>query len=105
VYCKQLLTDGSFLKRSDDTCHEPKLPTSKPCAKVDCPPQLVMREWSKVSSHQQGGTKTFSCNMSSNDFCLGEDDVWEQEIHRLAKGFARLVPVDTVAVHPCLQPD
>ncbi|KFP34461.1 ADAMTS-like 3, partial [Colius striatus] len=49
VYCKQLLTDGSFLKHSDDTCQEPKLPTSKPCAKVDCPPQLVVEEWSKCS--------------------------------------------------------
>ncbi|KFW10919.1 ADAMTS-like 3, partial [Eurypyga helias] len=49
VYCKQLLTDGSFLKHSDDTCQELKLPTSKPCAKVDCPPQLVVGEWSKCS--------------------------------------------------------
>ncbi|XP_074901238.1 ADAMTS-like protein 3 isoform X1 [Buteo buteo] len=49
VYCRQLLTDGSFLKHSDDTCLEPKLPTSKPCAKVDCPPQLVVGEWSKCS--------------------------------------------------------
>ncbi|PKU45494.1 adamts-like protein 3 [Limosa lapponica baueri] len=48
VYCKQLLTDGSFLKHSDDTCQGPKLPTSKPCAKVDCPPQLVVGEWSKI---------------------------------------------------------
>uniref|UniRef100_A0A8C9L739 ADAMTS like 3 n=1 Tax=Pavo cristatus TaxID=9049 RepID=A0A8C9L739_PAVCR len=49
VYCKQLLTDGSFLKHSDDTCREPKLPTTKSCAKVDCPPQLVVGEWSKCS--------------------------------------------------------
>ncbi|XP_026712235.1 ADAMTS-like protein 3 isoform X1 [Athene cunicularia] len=49
VYCKQLLTDGSFLKHSDDTCQEPKLATTKPCAKVDCPPQLVVGEWSKCS--------------------------------------------------------
>ncbi|XP_077642133.1 ADAMTS-like protein 3, partial [Lonchura striata] len=47
VSCKQLLTDGSFLKHPDDTCQEPKLPTSKACAKVDCPPQLVFGEWSK----------------------------------------------------------
>uniref|UniRef100_A0A8C3M1R4 ADAMTS like 3 n=1 Tax=Chrysolophus pictus TaxID=9089 RepID=A0A8C3M1R4_CHRPC len=49
VYCKQLLTDGSFLKHSDDTCQEPKLPTTKSCAKVDCPPQVVVGEWSKCS--------------------------------------------------------
>ncbi|NXB92812.1 ATL3 protein, partial [Vidua chalybeata] len=49
VSCKQLLTDGSFLKHPDDTCQEPKLPTSKACAKVDCPPQLVFGEWSKCS--------------------------------------------------------
>lgn len=52
VSCKQLLTDGSFLKHPDDTCQEPKLPTSKACAKVDCPPQLVFGEWSKVSKPQ-----------------------------------------------------
>ncbi|XP_013812745.2 ADAMTS-like protein 3 [Apteryx mantelli] len=49
VYCKQLLTDGSFLKHPDEVCQEPKLPDSKPCAKVDCPPQLVVGEWSKCS--------------------------------------------------------
>nr|XP_014437122.1 ADAMTS-like protein 3 isoform X2 [Pelodiscus sinensis] len=49
VHCKQLLTDGSFLKLSDEICQEPRLPARKSCAKVDCPPQLVAGEWSKCS--------------------------------------------------------
>uniref|UniRef100_A0A8C2UB35 ADAMTS like 3 n=1 Tax=Coturnix japonica TaxID=93934 RepID=A0A8C2UB35_COTJA len=49
VYCKQLLTDGSFLKHSDDTCQDPKLPTTKSCAKVDCPPQLFASFLSQCS--------------------------------------------------------
>ncbi|XP_008163635.2 ADAMTS-like protein 3 isoform X1 [Chrysemys picta bellii] len=49
VHCKQLLTDGSFLKLSDEICQEPRLSAHKLCAKVDCPPQLVEGEWSKCS--------------------------------------------------------
>uniref|UniRef100_A0A8C9U8H2 ADAMTS like 3 n=1 Tax=Serinus canaria TaxID=9135 RepID=A0A8C9U8H2_SERCA len=49
VSCKQLLTDGSFLKHPDDTCQEPKLPTSKACAKVDCPPHLTASFLSQCS--------------------------------------------------------
>ncbi|KYO21121.1 ADAMTS-like protein 1 [Alligator mississippiensis] len=49
IYCKQLLTDGSFLKLSDEVCQESKLSSSKPCAKIDCPPQIVIGEWSKCS--------------------------------------------------------
>uniref|UniRef100_A0A8D0L1A5 ADAMTS like 3 n=1 Tax=Sphenodon punctatus TaxID=8508 RepID=A0A8D0L1A5_SPHPU len=49
VSCKQLLTDGSFLKVADEACQEPRLPVRKPCAKTDCPPQLIVGEWSRCS--------------------------------------------------------
>uniref|UniRef100_A0A8C8SUX3 ADAMTS like 3 n=1 Tax=Pelusios castaneus TaxID=367368 RepID=A0A8C8SUX3_9SAUR len=49
VHCKQLLTDGSFLKLSDEICQEPRIPARKSCAKVDCPPQPVVGEWSQCS--------------------------------------------------------
>ncbi|KAJ7311057.1 hypothetical protein JRQ81_006655, partial [Phrynocephalus forsythii] len=44
VTCQQLLMDGSFRKLAEDKCHEPRLSTHKPCAKTDCPPQLVVGE-------------------------------------------------------------
>ncbi|XP_054858272.1 ADAMTS-like protein 3 [Eublepharis macularius] len=49
VTCRQLLMDGSSLKLPDDRCQEPRLSPHKPCAKTDCPPQLVVGEWSRCS--------------------------------------------------------
>uniref|UniRef100_A0A8D0BGF9 ADAMTS like 3 n=1 Tax=Salvator merianae TaxID=96440 RepID=A0A8D0BGF9_SALMN len=49
VTCQQLLMDGSFLKLANERCHGARLSTHKPCAKIDCPPQLVVGEWSKCS--------------------------------------------------------
>uniref|UniRef100_A0ABM5EYL0 ADAMTS-like protein 3 isoform X2 n=1 Tax=Pogona vitticeps TaxID=103695 RepID=A0ABM5EYL0_9SAUR len=49
VTCQQLLMDGSFLKLAEERCREPRLSTQKPCAKADCPPQLVVGEWSRCS--------------------------------------------------------
>ncbi|XP_074090087.1 ADAMTS-like protein 3 isoform X2 [Macrotis lagotis] len=49
VTCRQLLTDGSFLNLSDELCQEPKASSHKSCARTDCPPQLVLGDWSKCS--------------------------------------------------------
>ncbi|KAM6426747.1 ADAMTS-like protein 3 isoform 4-T6 [Liasis olivaceus] len=49
VTCQQLLMDGSFLKLSNGKCPEPRLPSSRECAKLDCPPQLVVGQWSRCS--------------------------------------------------------
>nr|XP_060611878.1 ADAMTS-like protein 3 [Anolis sagrei ordinatus] len=57
VTCQQLRMDGSFLKLPDESCHEPKLSTHKPCAKTDCPPQLVLEEWSRCSVSCGVGTQ------------------------------------------------
>ncbi|KAJ6662769.1 hypothetical protein lerEdw1_010973 [Lerista edwardsae] len=57
VTCRQLLMDGSFLKLADEKCHEPRLSTHKPCAKIDCPPELVVGEWSKCSVSCGAGTQ------------------------------------------------
>uniref|UniRef100_A0A803SZV5 Ig-like domain-containing protein n=1 Tax=Anolis carolinensis TaxID=28377 RepID=A0A803SZV5_ANOCA len=57
VTCQQLRMDGSFLKLPDERCHEPKLSTHKPCAKTDCPPQLVLEEWSRCSVSCGVGTQ------------------------------------------------
>nr|XP_028561741.1 ADAMTS-like protein 3 [Podarcis muralis] len=57
VTCQQLLMDGSFLKLADERCHESRLSTQKPCAKTDCPPQLIVGEWSKCSVSCGVGTQ------------------------------------------------
>ncbi|XP_077173364.1 ADAMTS-like protein 3 [Paroedura picta] len=49
VTCRQLLMDGSSLELPDSRCHELRMPAHKPCAKTDCPPQLVVGEWSQCS--------------------------------------------------------
>ncbi|XP_030045487.1 ADAMTS-like protein 3 isoform X1 [Microcaecilia unicolor] len=49
VSCKRLLADGSFLSFSDELCQEQKLSTFRSCATTDCPPQIVLGEWSKCS--------------------------------------------------------
>ncbi|KAH0620007.1 hypothetical protein JD844_014500 [Phrynosoma platyrhinos] len=59
VTCQQLLMDGSFLKLPDESCHEPKLSTHKPCAKTDCPPQLVLEEWSRIGRNQKFHTNIY----------------------------------------------
>ncbi|XP_066491516.1 ADAMTS-like protein 3 [Tiliqua scincoides] len=57
VTCRQLLMDGSFLKLPDEKCREPRLSTHKPCAKIDCLPELVVGEWSKCSVSCGAGTQ------------------------------------------------
>ncbi|XP_062998643.1 ADAMTS-like protein 3 [Elgaria multicarinata webbii] len=57
VTCQQLLMDGSFLKLTDEKCHEPRLSSHKPCAKTDCPPRLVLGEWSRCSVSCGAGTQ------------------------------------------------
>ncbi|XP_053127864.1 ADAMTS-like protein 3 isoform X3 [Hemicordylus capensis] len=57
VTCRQLLMDGSFLKLPDEKCHAPRLATHKPCAKTDCPPQLVVGDWSRCSVSCGVGTQ------------------------------------------------
>ncbi|XP_042331339.1 ADAMTS-like protein 3 isoform X2 [Sceloporus undulatus] len=57
VTCQQLLMDGSFLKLPNESCHELKQSTHKPCAKTDCPPQLILEEWSKCSVSCGAGTQ------------------------------------------------
>ncbi|XP_025027432.1 ADAMTS-like protein 3, partial [Python bivittatus] len=49
VTCQQLLMDGSVLKLSNEKCPEPRLPSSRACANIDCPPQLVVGQWSRCS--------------------------------------------------------
>uniref|UniRef100_W5N5E8 ADAMTS like 3 n=1 Tax=Lepisosteus oculatus TaxID=7918 RepID=W5N5E8_LEPOC len=49
VHCKQLLSDGRFLKLSDEFCVEPKPAVHMSCARVDCPLELSAGEWSKCS--------------------------------------------------------
>ncbi|KAJ8340379.1 hypothetical protein SKAU_G00350120 [Synaphobranchus kaupii] len=49
VHCKQLLSNGGFRKVADESCQEVKPAVHKPCARTDCPPQLVGGEWSKCS--------------------------------------------------------
>ncbi|XP_066557584.1 ADAMTS-like protein 3 [Amia ocellicauda] len=49
VHCKQLLSDGAFLKLSDEFCHGSKPLAHTSCAQSDCPPQLAGGEWSKCS--------------------------------------------------------
>ncbi|XP_063170025.1 ADAMTS-like protein 3 [Candoia aspera] len=57
VTCQQLLIDGSFLKLSNEKCPEPGLPSSRACAKIDCPPQLVVGQWSRCSVSCGAGTQ------------------------------------------------
>ncbi|XP_044294657.1 ADAMTS-like protein 3 isoform X3 [Varanus komodoensis] len=57
VICQQLLMDGSILKLSDEECVEPRLSIHKPCARTDCPPQLVLGEWSTCSVSCGVGTQ------------------------------------------------
>uniref|UniRef100_A0A670Y9S1 ADAMTS like 3 n=1 Tax=Pseudonaja textilis TaxID=8673 RepID=A0A670Y9S1_PSETE len=57
VTCQQLLMDGSFLKASHEKCPEPRLPSSRACAKIDCPPQLVVGPWSRCSVSCGVGTQ------------------------------------------------
>ncbi|XP_035272367.1 ADAMTS-like protein 3 isoform X1 [Anguilla anguilla] len=49
VHCKQLLSNGDFRKVTDESCQEVKPAAHKPCARTDCPPQLVGGEWSMCS--------------------------------------------------------
>ncbi|XP_058011738.1 ADAMTS-like protein 3 isoform X4 [Ahaetulla prasina] len=57
VTCQQLLMDGSFLKLGHEKCPEPRLPSSRACAKIDCPPQLVVGPWSRCSVSCGVGTQ------------------------------------------------
>uniref|UniRef100_A0A8C6VJ02 ADAMTS like 3 n=1 Tax=Naja naja TaxID=35670 RepID=A0A8C6VJ02_NAJNA len=57
VTCQQLLMDGSFLKPSHEKCPEPRLPSSRACAQIDCPPQLVVGPWSRCSVSCGVGTQ------------------------------------------------
>ncbi|XP_036400255.1 ADAMTS-like protein 3 [Megalops cyprinoides] len=49
VHCKQQLSNGGFRKLPDESCSGTKPAAHKPCARTDCPPQLVGGEWSKCS--------------------------------------------------------
>ncbi|KAM8972283.1 ADAMTS-like protein 3 [Pelodytes ibericus] len=49
VNCKQVLSDGSFMKLSDELCQMHKPASHKPCGKADCPPHLTVGDWSKCS--------------------------------------------------------
>ncbi|XP_015681132.1 ADAMTS-like protein 3 [Protobothrops mucrosquamatus] len=57
VTCQQLLMDGSFLKLGHEKCPQPRLDSSRSCAKIDCPPQLVVGPWSRCSVSCGVGTQ------------------------------------------------
>ncbi|XP_039214825.1 ADAMTS-like protein 3 isoform X1 [Crotalus tigris] len=57
VTCQQLLMDGSFLKLGHEKCPQPRLASSRACAKIDCPPQLVVGPWSRCSVSCGVGTQ------------------------------------------------
>ncbi|XP_041074069.1 ADAMTS-like protein 3 isoform X2 [Polyodon spathula] len=57
VHCKQLLSDGSFLKLPDDFCHDPRPLSHTHCAKTDCPPEVAGGDWSKCSVSCGVGTQ------------------------------------------------
>uniref|UniRef100_A0ABI7XVH9 ADAMTS like 3 n=1 Tax=Felis catus TaxID=9685 RepID=A0ABI7XVH9_FELCA len=57
VTCRQLLTDGGFLNLSDELCQGPKASSHKSCARTDCPPHLMVGDWSKCSVSCGVGTQ------------------------------------------------
>ncbi|KAM8747989.1 ADAMTS-like protein 1 isoform 2-T3 [Acanthopagrus schlegelii] len=49
VLCKQRLADGSILELPDTFCSSKSPSNQQPCAKKECPPQWVTRDWSECS--------------------------------------------------------